>query len=273
MLFAALPLIACEPKSQEAAPEAPPPEPAELTVRMEDYSFIAPDTIAPGVTKIRIVDEGKVPHHAILARLDSGKTMVDLEAAVKAGTEQPAWLRIVGGGGAILPGADNVTYSDLTPGNYVLLCFLQDNPKAPPHLALGMIKPLVVAGERSLAVMPAADAELKLVDYGFEVPALAAGQHILRLVNEGKESHEIVVIRMPDGMSLDGFLKEVAAGNTEVGPPLGGNGAVEAGGSNLWSVNFAPGHYALLCFVPSPGDKVPHVMKGMSKELVISAAS
>lgn len=273
-LLAILPVLACAPKTAEPDSAAPPPAspaPTELTVHMADYAFAAPDTVAPGVTKIRIIDDGKVAHHAILIRLDSGKTMADYVAAVKQGNHQPAWISVVGGGGVLLTGAENVTYSDLATGLYVLACFLQDAPDAPPHVVLGMVKPIVVAGERTLAVMPEADAEIRLVDFAFEMPdTLAAGDHILHLVNAGTEGHELVMVRLPDGMTLDGYLAAVKSRKPDIGQPLGGGGALSVGQSNLWQVTLTPGRYVALCSVPSPGDGVPHVMKGMAKELTVS---
>ncbi|MEO8477998.1 MAG: hypothetical protein ABI542_00085 [Gemmatimonadota bacterium] len=269
--LAILPVLACAPKAAEPDVPAPPPEPAELTIHMTDYTFAAPDTVAPGVTKIRIIDDGKQSHHAILMRIDSGKTMVDYMAAVKEGNYQPAWMTAVGGGGAIMAGGENSTYSDLTPGLYLVACFLQDTPDAPPHMALGMVKPIVVVGERTIAVMPEADAEIKLVDFSFEMPdTLPSGDHNIRVVNGGTEGHEAVMIRLPEGMSLDGFLAQVKAGNDRVGEVVGGNGALSVGGSNVWHVTLTPGTYAIVCFVPSPTDGTPHVMKGMAKQITVS---
>lgn len=271
-LLAILPVLACAPKAPE--PDAAPPlaaEPAELTIRMADYAFAAPDTIAPGVTRIRIIDDGEVPHQAILVRIDSGKTITDLTDAIQQGNYSPDWTVTVGGGGAITPSAENASYSDLTPGLYALICFLQDSAAAPMHVALGMLKPIVVAGERSLAAMPVADAEIRLVDFAFEMPdSMAAGVHDVRITNGGSETHEIVLIRLPDGMTLDGYLAEVRKGNMHVGQPIGGNGALSASGSNLWHVTLTAGTYAALCFVPSPSDGTPHVMKGMAKALTVS---
>lgn len=268
-LVALLPLIACAPKDAEPDPVAPPPEPAELVIRTADYSFAAPDTVAPGVTKIRLINDGEVPHHAILIRVDSGKTMDDI-AAVMANNEEPDWITVVGGGGAVTKGGENVTYSDLAPGLHVLVCFLQDGADSPPHVALGMVKPIVVMGERTMAVMPEADAEIRLVDYGFEMPTLAAGTHNIRLVNGGEETHEIVIIRLPEGVTLESLMANMTPESEPVGTMIGGNGAVSSGGANIWQVTLTPGEYAAFCWVPSPTDGTPHVMKGMTKAFTVS---
>ena len=44
-----------------------------MTITLTDYSFALPDTVAPGVTAIRIVNQGEQMHHAILSRIDSAR--------------------------------------------------------------------------------------------------------------------------------------------------------------------------------------------------------
>ena len=41
--------------------------------------------------------------------------------------------------------------------------------------------------------------------------------------------------------------------------------AVDSGWSTQAMVNLDGGTYALLCVIPSPSDRVPHVLKGMLK--------
>jgi hypothetical protein len=265
-------LVAC------AAPDAPPAEdatevalaPAEFTVTMTDNAFSAADTIAPGMTAIRIVNQGAVHHQMILARIDSGRTMADVEGALSS-PETPGWIVVVGGGGAIPAGASNVAVSDLSPGLYVMLCFLQNAPDQPPHFVLGMVRPLVVAGERPDAAAPVVTGEIAMHDYGFDLPTLTAGPQVLRVVNNGKEIHEIHVARIPEGMTFDQFMASLTSGAEPVGEDLGGNGALSPGLANWWQADLAAGTYAVLCFVPSP-DGTPHMMKGMAQPLVVSAA-
>lgn len=241
-----------------------------MTITLTDYSFALPDTVAPGVTAIRIVNQGEQMHHAILARIDSGKTMADVEAMMaQPNAATPGWVKIVGGGGAVDPGMSNVTVSDLEPGLYVLMCFLQNAPDEPPHVALGMVHPFVVAGERGTATMPVASAEIRMSDYTFDLPTLTAGTHAIRVVNEGTEEHEIAVARLPEGMTFEAFMAAMTPESEPDGVTVvGGNGALSPGLANLWQVDLAPGTYAVLCWVPSP-DGTQHVMKGMAKPLVV----
>lgn len=264
-------VVACAPAKDAPPPVTEAPAPTELAIHASDNSFAAPDTVVPGVTRIRLTNEGQHPHHAILARIDSGKTMADVAAAVASGDE-PGWVVFVGGAGAAMPGQEVSTVATLTPGNYVLICFLQDAPDQPPHAAMGMVRPLVVAGEPGLATLPAATAEIQMVDFDFGSPVLTAGEQVIRVVNNGTETHEVMMFPMPEGMTLEAFQQELMTGEPS-GGVTGGNGALSPGQSNLWLTSLAPGNYALVCFVPSPGDKVPHVMKGMIKQITVPVAT
>jgi hypothetical protein len=53
------------------------------TVHAKDFAFEAPDSITGGWTTFHLVNDGPNLHHIQLVRLDSGKTIQDLEAAMK----------------------------------------------------------------------------------------------------------------------------------------------------------------------------------------------
>jgi hypothetical protein len=50
---------------------------------------------------------------------------------------------------------------------------------------------------------------------------------------------------------------------------IGGVTGLAQGVSNVITVDFEPGDYALLCFVPDAGDGQPHVAHGMVKQFRI----
>src|SRR5581483_8647812 len=99
------------------------------------------------------------------------------------------------------------------------------------------------------------------------------------LVNRGRELHHLYLVRLENGKTAKDFVAALKKGGpppswaTDVGGP---NGADPGTSSFVVSVPLAPGHYAALCIIPGP-DGVPHAMKGMYKDLVvtpgISAAS
>jgi hypothetical protein len=149
--------------------------------------------------------------------------------------------------------------------------FLQDDPDEPSNAAKGMFRQLIVAGTPSRALPPVATATVHLVDFAFSLPSLTAGRHLLRIINDGKEPHEIFVLRIPEGKTYADLMASFAPGGERIGTPMGGNGAISPGESNWWEIDLPAGNYAVLCFVPSP-DGTPHVVKGMAMPLTIVAA-
>ena len=74
-----------------------------------------------------------------------GKTINDVNALFEKGMPDgpPDWAREIGGTGA-KPGATNELEADVTPGDYVLLCFVADKETKKPHILHGMLMPVSV---------------------------------------------------------------------------------------------------------------------------------
>ena len=270
-LFGLLVVAACAP-----APEAAPLAPQSAVYTATDFAFTGPDTLTPGMTTIQLVNSGSQSHHMIMARLDEGKTTEDLVAFFQAnqGGGDPAWASWRGASGGLAPGGNSVTTTGLQAGTYVLICFVPDPADGTPHFFKGMTKTVVVTGEPNMAAAPVTDLEIHLKDFAFDAPELTAGAHIIRVINDGPQVHELQLLRLNDGVTGEQFLAAMAANPT--GPPMGtdagGAGALSVGLANYWHVTLAPGNYLFLCFVPDPADGAPHIMKGMSKAFTIPAA-
>jgi uncharacterized cupredoxin-like copper-binding protein len=112
-------------------------------------------------------------------------------------------------------------------------------------------------------------------DYAFAMPdSLIAGETSFRLINHGRELHHLYLARLADGKRAKDFVAALKSG----GPPpswamdVGGpNGADPGTSSFAVSVPLTPGRYAALCIIPGP-DGVPHAMKGMYKDVVVTPA-
>ncbi|HEU4563875.1 MAG TPA: hypothetical protein VFS05_04460 [Gemmatimonadaceae bacterium] len=111
-------------------------------------------------------------------------------------------------------------------------------------------------------------------DFAFDVPdTVRAGVTTVRIDNKGAEMHHVQLVRLDEGKTLADVFATLQQG----GPPpawavmIGGPNAAVPGAETEATLELTPGRYALLCFIPSPDGK-PHVMKGMSKELVVVPA-
>ena len=111
-------------------------------------------------------------------------------------------------------------------------------------------------------------------DYGFELSSTvaAAGPVTLALTNEGVEPHQMHIAAVPEGFTAEQFI---AAFETEGEFAafhnfdwVGGVAGVEPGATQVSTVEIAPGHYIVLCFIPTPGEHgTSHLTLGMASEL------
>ncbi|HEY4215747.1 MAG TPA: hypothetical protein VGM67_01345 [Gemmatimonadaceae bacterium] len=240
-------------------------------VHAKDYAFDAPDTITAGWTTFHLVNDGAMLHHVQLARLDSGKTATDAEAALKNPGPPPRWMVMVGGPNAPDPHGQDDAVVDMTPGNYMILCMV-DVPGGVPHVAKGMFRPLTVtAGTGAAAAEPVADATISLADYAFTVSGtLTPGSHVIKVVNNGSQPHEVEMVKLAPGKTANDMLAWIQKSD---GPPpgsaIGGVAGMAPGSPNYFKTDFTPGNYAFFCFLPDAKDGKPHVMHGMVKEFKI----
>ena len=80
----------------------------------------------------------------MLARLEPGKTVKDIEAWETGGEKGPPPVSPVGGIAPMMADANAQFSVELTPGDYALICFVPDAKDGKPHLIHGMVKPVKV---------------------------------------------------------------------------------------------------------------------------------
>lgn len=96
-----------------------------------------------------------------------------------------------------------------------------------------MVKALTVTPSAEARTMPASDLTLTLTNYYFAFSTSpTAGQHILRIVNNGTQPHEAEIL----------FL--------------------EPGKENTLLLSLSNGDYALICFMPDAKDGKAHAAHG-----------
>lgn len=139
-----------------------------------------------------------------------------------------------------------------------------------PALVLaGCAKNEPPAEEAAAAPAPAAPnmVHVRATDYAFQAPdTLPSGVTTFHLMNEGKEVHHAVLLKM----SFADFQKANPAGPP---PPdlvvLGGPNAAAPGGTAEATLDLTPGSYTIVCLIPAADGK-PHVMKGMARPLEVT---
>ena len=265
-----LALGACSKKPAPAAQASP----TVITISGMDYAFAAPETVPAGLVTFKLVGAGKEPHQMVVMRIDSGKTMADVQPVLMTPDAKiPGWLKFPIGVSVIAPGDTGNATAVLTPGHYLMACFVS-SPDGAPHVAKGMMRTFeVAANEMTPAPEPATDITITEKDYGFDVTgSLTAGTHTIRVENAGPQLHEVAMIQMPPGKGLADFQAWMQAGmkGEPPGKPVGGVTGPDVGGHQTFAATLAAGNYLLVCFVPDNTDAKPHVMHGMIKEITIS---
>ncbi|MBE0595026.1 MAG: hypothetical protein IH616_21785 [Gemmatimonadales bacterium] len=256
-----------------AAAEAP--TVAEMTVTATDFHYDATDTVYAGPTTVRLVNHGTELHHMTIASIPPGRTVQELLTVVESDAPFPAGFRLVGGPNPAAPGTDVSATLDFAPGHYVMFCVIP-SPDGKMHVAKGMEREFtVIPGAGPVAAMPAADEQMTLMDYGFQIaPDLTAGTHTIRVENHASQPHEAVILKLEPGKTADDALAWVG---TMTGPPpfapVGGVSAMDPGAVVELHLTFTPGDYGLFCFVPDATDGKPHFMHGMVRTIHVSEPS
>ncbi|HEU4721914.1 MAG TPA: hypothetical protein VFS59_11175 [Gemmatimonadaceae bacterium] len=248
-----------------------------ITVHAKEFAFDIPKSIPAGPTTFRLVNDGKEFHHLSIIKLEQGKTIADFGEAMKAG--KPAeWTVGYGGPNAAVPGQTIAATIDMEPGNYVVVCFIPSPGEKAPHAAKGMIAPLTVTAggvTQAGAVTepdPKPDLHLVMKEYGyvFSKP-VTAGKHTIHVMNEGAQDHEAVMLKMAPGKRITDFNAWVMADMQ--GPPpattIDGMAGMAPGRTAIFTADFTPGTYAIICFVGDKNDGKPHSEHGMTVEFEV----
>jgi uncharacterized cupredoxin-like copper-binding protein len=242
-----------------------------MTIYARDFAFDAPDTVPAGITTIHLINKGAELHHVVLIRLSGGHTMADLGKAMASNGPPPKWATSVGGPNAPVPGGNASATLHLAPGSYAIVCFIP-SADGVAHVMKGMSRPLTVTGPDVVGPLPKSDVTVALVDYGFNVSRpFVAGHQVVRIHNAAMQDHEMFIVRLAPGKTVQDLT---AWSEKMVGPPpampLGGVTALAPGQENEISVDFTPGQYGLVCFMPDMHDGKPHFAHGMTKAFTVS---
>ena len=246
------------------------PEIAEVAFTASDSAFSGPDELEGGWVKLTLTNDGQEGHHLQLVKLEEGKTLDELNAALTANPEIfPAWSTPYGGPNAPDPGGTTSAIVYLEAGRYALIDVIP-NAEGIPHFMHGMITTLTVTEPKGvLSGEPLADISVNLTEFAFLVSGeLTPGEHIIRFNNAGKQVHEAFLIKLNEGATADDYL------NTPPGeiPPaisLGGLTGLISGEGQYIPVTLEAGEYALFCFFPDPGTHAPHFVQGMMLQFTV----
>jgi hypothetical protein len=250
-------------------PAAAAAQPAVLKIVATDHHYMMPSQIKAGYVNMVMENAGKEPHHAQFLRLNDGVTMEQFQTALQQGI--PAVMAIAaltGGPSVIDPGMSQSVTLNLTPGQYMLLCVIA-GADGVPHLAKGMVAPLTVTpadgAADTAAAAPKAGGQVRLLDFSFSLPqAIKAGQQTWEIKNDGKQPHEMTLIKLAPGKTMadvHAFMAQPAGA-----PPfadVGGMQGIMPGATAWLDLNLEPGNYVAVCHIPDMASGEEHMHLGM----------
>ena len=257
-------VAACAPSESEVKRD----DPALVRLVATDHQFAAPDTVQAGLVRLRLVNDGKAWHEALITRLPDGATAETYLAGARAGEVFPVSAVDVGGPGQIAAGDSSEVELRLTPGRYAIVCW-SDN-----HVKAGMIVPLVVSAAPTAdeVSLPAADAEVKLEDFRFtHTTPFKAGRQLIQVSNVGQRPHNMQVYRLEPGKTLQDFGAWFASKQGAApAVPVGGVSTMAPATNARVLLDLAPGKYFVACGTLE-GDKI-HAQLGMIEQFEISGS-
>jgi hypothetical protein len=113
-----------------------------------------------------------------------------------------------------------------------------------------------------------------------------AGAQVWEVANTGEQLHEMLVLALAEGMSIEqgmqlfgvgatpeagmdgmGTMDEATPGMMEMGPPpfsmVAGVAPMSPGNTNYLLADLPAGNYIAICFIPDMESGMPHFMMGM----------
>jgi len=238
-----------------------------------DYAFTGPDQIPAGWISVKLVNHGEDLHQLQFIKLPDGKTAKDFTAEIVVNHKRlPPWVQRRGGPNSIIPGEQGMATVHLDEGQYVVICGIPDR-RGVPHVALGMLKALrVTPGLAKKSDPPHGDITITEADFSFRLSApISAGRRTIRVVNTGSQAHEVVVVQLVRRATVNGFLDDFQPGvpTSASGKPVGGMVGLEPGEEGFFTLDFVPGQYGLICFLPDLIHSAPHFTRGMLMDVTV----
>jgi hypothetical protein len=183
----------------------------------------------------------------------------------------------MGGTAAPLPGQSINATLHLEAGHYAWYCPFRSGDGVPYLLGHHMARPFVVARRDSSApqpVAPESDITIAMTDYAFGVSVpLTAGRHVIRVENQGPEPHEVLLMKLAPGKSVDDMRTYLEARDFQVPGPLSeslGGIVIEAvGGVGYFEAELTPGEHVLFCTLAAR-DGRPHWQHGMLQQVRVN---
>ena len=130
--------------------------------------------------------------------------------------------------------------------------------------------PTSAASAGSTALETGVDFNIDMFEWGFWQPGtFTSGTHTIQVTNSGQQPHELRLIKLAPGASVDDYLAALDSGVEGPGTPMGRIPPIDSGKQSVLTAGFTPGNYALVCSMNDMVTGVPHHALGMKAQFTV----
>ena len=177
-----------------------------LNVIAKGASIETPSTVPAGITPVRLTIAGGVKREVVVHRVPAGTTPEDLVRRAAGRPER--WFDQWSFGGPTAPrdsAPDANATLDLRPGRYVVVAYEVDSAGRPRGDKYVWRDVTIIAGAVLIpARFAVPDLTIRMKDARIDVSGdVRTGQRILQVENAGVHPHELLVVRLKPGRTVD----------------------------------------------------------------------
>jgi hypothetical protein len=255
----------------------------QLDLTISDAIQGMPESIAAGRYVVTVTGQPGPDDFAlgvIFMQLPEGLSLDDALAQAGQATDgPPAFFNesiFASGAAAVIPAGQtsSVAIVDLAPGAGQWIALDPTFTRMPAPFTVTGEMPADLPEPESAATLTAGEMYIELSE-----GTLAAGENLIKVVNEGEQPHFIEFLGVPEGTTNDNITGAIEAemGATPSAEPVDINAAMPAGylpeqssGVTAWhALTLEAGTYAVMCWITDPETGAPHAMLGMHNVFVV----
>jgi hypothetical protein len=243
-----------------------------LTLTVTKSSIVVGGSTQSGAVNVISSATGVKEADVILFLLKPGATFDEVEAAIqKAHGDINATSKYgsIVFNAEVSPGQSSEVQSYLQPGQYVAILPGGEGKGAQAHTLF------TVTAAASPVPLPAPEATIRSIEFGFQGPSTLHDGELVRFENEGYLVHMDVAAPFKSAKAAKQAIKDLLANKVKafekliVGPPVGFAGPLSHEAFQQETITAKPGIYVELCFMDTQ-DGRSHTQLGMERIIKIT---
>jgi uncharacterized cupredoxin-like copper-binding protein len=242
-----------------------------LSIAITKSSITVTGATQSGAVNVVSTATGVKEASAILVLLKPGVTFEEAEAAIQKAHGDTNVVDKYGSivfDGEVAPGQSNEAQTYLQPGQYVAVVPGEEGKGSRAHALF------TVSAAVSPVALPAPEATIRSIEFGFRGPSTLHDGELVRFENEGFLVHMDIAAPVKNMKAARQAVKDLLAGKEKAvgklisGPPAGFAGPVSHEAFQQETITAKPGIYVEVCFMDTQ-DGRGHNLLGMERIIKI----